>query len=192
MRKLVIPETFFKSIAEKGGLYSRLWFYWLGKYVDELFDNGFLAKMETEFPKYSEISEIYHYGIQTLRQDFEIVNAKPKKTTKDETAFAEEVIHYLNDKIGSKFSVKGNNIQLVVARKREGYKMEDFKKVIDIKAKDWKGTDWQKYLRPITLFSKTKFDNYLNTTNDKPTNDFSKFADSVSKAKQIISVYRNQ
>jgi hypothetical protein len=81
---------------------------------------------------------------------------------------------------------------LIVARKREGYKLEEFKHVIDSKCRDWKGTDWQKYLRPLTLFSKTKFENYLNTTNDKPSNDFSKFADSVTKAKQLISVYRNQ
>lgn len=192
MRQFVIPETFFKSIADKGGLYSRLWFFWLGKYVDEIFDNGFLAKMETEFPKYSEISEIYDFGIQLLRQDFEIIKTKPKKTTNEEKLFAEEVIHYLNDKSNSSFLKKGNNIQLIVARKREGYKLEEFKHVIDSKCRDWKGTDWQKYLRPLTLFSKTKFENYLNTTNDKPSNDFSKFADSVTKAKQLISVYRNQ
>ena len=192
MRKIIIPEIFFKSIADKGGLYSRLWFYWLGKHINEIFDIGFLEKMEKEFPKYSEISEIYHYGIQILRQDFEIIEHKPKKTTKDEIAFAEEVIHHLNDKVGSSFTKKGNNIQLIIARAREGYKMEDFKKVIDNKANDWVGTDWQKYLRPLTLFSKTKFDNYLNTTNDKPSNDFSKFADSVSKAKQLISFHKHK
>ena len=192
MRHIVIPEIFLKSIAEKGGLYSRLWFFWLGKYVDEIFDNGFLAKMETEFPKYREISEIYHYGIQLLRQDFEIVEKKPKKISKEETLFAEEVIAYLNDNSGSSFTKKGNNVKLIVSLAREGYTMKDFKKVIDTKCKDWKGTDWQKYLRPITLFSKTKFENYLNATNDKPTNDFGKFADSVTKAKQLISVYRNQ
>jgi uncharacterized phage protein (TIGR02220 family) len=192
LRKLKIPEAFFKSIAEKGGLYSRLWMYWLGKYVDEIFNNGFIAKMEKEFPNYSEINEIYQYGIQTLRQDFEIIEEKPKKTTKEETANAEEIISYLNDKAGSSFTKKGSNIQLIVSRLREGYTIDDFKRVIDTKCKDWCGTDWQKYLRPITLFNKTKFENYLNTTNDKIANDFSKFADSVTKAKQLIAVYRNQ
>ena len=45
MRHFVIPETFFKSIAEKGKLYSRLWFYWLSEFVDELFEPEFLEKM---------------------------------------------------------------------------------------------------------------------------------------------------
>ena len=192
MRNIVIPEIFFKSIADKGGLYSRLWFFWLGKYVDEIFDNGFLVKMETQFPKYSEISEIYHFGIQLHRQDFEVIESKPKKISKEEVLFAEEVIAYLNDNSGSSFTKKGNNVKMIVSLQREGYTIKDFKKVIDTKCKDWKGTDWQKYLRPITLFSKTKFENYLNATNDKPTNDFDKFADSVKKAKQLISVYRNQ
>ena len=35
-------------------------------------------------------------------------------------------------------------------------------KVIDIKTIDWKGTDYEKYLRPETLFG-NKFESYLNT-----------------------------
>ena len=33
--------------------------------------------------------------------------------------------------------------------------------VIDTKAKEWMGTDMEKYLRPETLFG-SKFENYLN------------------------------
>ena len=46
MRYYVIPEIFFKSIAEKGKLYSRLWFYWLSEHVDEIFDDDFIEKQE--------------------------------------------------------------------------------------------------------------------------------------------------
>jgi hypothetical protein len=43
----------------------------------------------------------------------------------------------------------------------EKFTLEDFKTVIDKKAKSWMGTEWQKYLRPETLFG-TKFEGYLN------------------------------
>ena len=44
--------------------------------------------------------------------------------------------------------------------------VEDFKKVIDSKSKEWLNTDFEKYLRPATLFG-TKFENYLNEANKK-------------------------
>ena len=49
---------------------------------------------------------------------------------------------------------------------KEGYVIEDFKKVIDSKSKEWLNTDFEKYLRPATLFG-TKFENYLNEANKK-------------------------
>jgi hypothetical protein len=39
--------------------------------------------------------------------------------------------------------------------------VEDFKRVIDIKAAEWLGTENDQYLRPQTLFG-TKFEGYLN------------------------------
>jgi len=66
--------------------------------------------------------------------------------------------------------------------------------VIDKKVKDWKGSDWAKFLRPNTLFAKTKIENYLNSNNNdkQSANKFSKFADSVAKAKNIIGIYHNK
>ncbi len=34
--------------------------------------------------------------------------------------------------------------------------------MIDKKTTEWKGTEMEKYLRPETLFSPSKFENYLN------------------------------
>ena len=194
MRQYVIPEIFFKNIAEKGGLYSRIWFYWLSGFVDEIFDTDFLEKQEADlskFPKinFSEIREIYHFGVQLLQQDFEIIENKKnkKKASKKELEIAKEVLDYLNEKTGSTFSSKGNNVELIIGRLNEGYLIEDFIKVIDQKTADWKGTDWQKFLRPLTLFQKSKFENYLNSKNDKstPKTRFEKFADSFAKAQSI-------
>ena len=44
----------------------------------------------------------------------------------------------------------------------EGYTLEDFKRVIDIKAKQWKkDPEKRKWLRPTTLFG-DNFESYLN------------------------------
>lgn len=195
MRKYIIPEIFFKSIAEKGKLYSRIWFYWLSGFVDELFEPDFIEKQEKEF-KISEIKEIYHFGIHFLQQDFKIIDDKPKKsaTTQQQRDIAIQIIEYLNTKAETTFSVKlGSNIELICARLKEGYTISDFKSVIDKKVKDWKGTDWAKFLRPNTLFAKTKIENYLNSNNNdkQSASKFTKFADSVAKAKTIIGVHNN-
>ena len=48
------------------------------------------------------------------------------------------------------------------ARIAEGYTVDDFKKVIDIKAEEWLGTEMDKYLNPSTLFRPSNFEKYLN------------------------------
>lgn len=76
-----------------------------------------------------------------------------------------EIIDYLNSKTGKNYR---DNVQknrsLIKARWSEGYRLEDFKQVIDNMVKDWSGTKYAKYLRPETLFG-TKFDGYLNQGN---------------------------
>lgn len=76
-----------------------------------------------------------------------------------------EIIDYLNSKTGKKYR---DNVQknrsLIKARWSEGYRLEDFKQVIENMVKDWSGTKYAKYLRPETLFG-TKFDGYLNQGN---------------------------
>lgn len=72
------------------------------------------------------------------------------------------IIDYLNGKAGTSYRSSGKKTRgLINARINDGFKEEDFKKVIDIKVKDWLGTEWQKFLRPETLFG-PKFEGYLN------------------------------
>lgn len=72
------------------------------------------------------------------------------------------VIDHLNDVVGTKYKHTSKKTQsLIKARQNEGYNLEDFIKVIDIKSKEWLNTEYSKYLRPETLFG-TKFENYLN------------------------------
>lgn len=75
---------------------------------------------------------------------------------------AKKVLEYLNQKAGKNFKPVDSNISMINARLEEGYKYEDFVKVVDVKYSEWKYTDYEKYIRPNTLFCKSHFDNYLN------------------------------
>lgn len=73
-----------------------------------------------------------------------------------------EIIDYLNLKAKTNFKDSTKTTRtLIGARFRDGFKLEDFKKVIDIKVDEWKNTDMEKFLRPETLFG-NKFEGYLN------------------------------
>ncbi|NHA37400.1 alpha/beta hydrolase [Staphylococcus schleiferi] len=75
-----------------------------------------------------------------------------------------EVIDYLNKQTGKQYkSTTKKNQTVIRARTDEGFTLDDFKKAIDNKVSEWKGTDMEKYLRPETLFG-TKFEGYLNQT----------------------------
>ena len=68
--------------------------------------------------------------------------------------------------------------QLINARLNEGFTLEDFKTVIDKKCVEWSGTEFEKFLRPNTLFG-TKFESYLNQNIVKPKTKKSDAIDAV-------------
>ena len=73
------------------------------------------------------------------------------------------VIDYLNQKAGTRYEYNSSKtITLLNTLFRKGYSVDDMKKVIDIKCKEWLSQEtMRKYLRPRTLFS-NKFEDYLN------------------------------
>lgn len=73
-----------------------------------------------------------------------------------------EIVDYLNNKTNKKYKHStGKTRRFIEARWNESFRLDDFKKVIDIKTSEWLGTNQEKYLRPETLFG-TKFEGYLN------------------------------
>ena len=78
-----------------------------------------------------------------------------------------DIVEYLNQKTGQHFrsSTKATQ-QHINARLAEGFTIEDCKRVVDNMWIAWKGTEWEQYMRPSTLFG-SKFENYLNR---KPQN----------------------
>jgi uncharacterized phage protein (TIGR02220 family) len=94
-------------------------------------------------------------GIQTIMKNNENNNIY-------NVELRSKIISYLNQKCGTNYKASTVNTKKHInARLNDGYKYEDFVKVIDNKYKDWKGTEWEQYLRPDTLFG-TKFESYLN------------------------------
>ena len=80
-------------------------------------------------------------------------------------AKSEEIIKHLNKTLnkpkGKEFSNKTKTtLSLIHSRLKEGRTVEDFKYVITNQHACWQGTEYQKYLRPQTLFG-NKFEGYL-------------------------------
>lgn len=73
------------------------------------------------------------------------------------------VVSYLNEKAERNYKENTPKTKdFIKARINEGFTLDDFKKVIDIKVAKWKADPkMQDFLRPETLFG-TKFESYLN------------------------------
>ncbi|PGC40830.1 replication protein [Bacillus pseudomycoides] len=86
-----------------------------------------------------------------------------QRVTTETTAkeYIVEIVNYLNDVCGSSYRSTSKKTQtLIKTRLVEGFTVDNFKAVIDIKAREWLRTEQAKYLRPETLFG-TKFESYL-------------------------------
>ena len=104
-------------------------------------------------PKYNNLKDQHNRSFKDNSQ------AEPD----DITQIRKDVVDYLNRKLGTQYKPNASKNKTVInARLNEGYKLDDFKRVIDNKYNDWANdAKMAKYLRPETLFG-SKFDGYLN------------------------------
>lgn len=79
----------------------------------------------------------------------------------------EEIIAYLNEKAEREYRhTTPSTRRLIRTRFKEGFTLEDFKYVIDVKTQEWLNDNkYNKYLQPSTLFS-NKFEGYRNQQKD--------------------------
>ena len=92
---------------------------------------------------------------------------KPEKKEKKEKPSRpefKEIIDYFNEKAGTKYKHTSKSTQTAInARLNDGFSVNDFKAVIDIKVKKWlNDPKMRDYLRPETLFAASHFESYLN------------------------------
>lgn len=140
---------------------------------------------------------IVNYGIyqepqttEELQKDYEKTTKEPQKNTnknekndkneKNEDIIVEQtaseyqykdVVDYLNLVSGKLYKDKSKDTRKhIKARFDDGFSLDDFKRVIDVKCTEWTGTDMAKFIRPSTLFG-TKFESYLNQSPTKREDD---------------------
>lgn len=80
-----------------------------------------------------------------------------------------EVIQYLNERADKHYrSDNKQTIKALNARIKEGFKLDDFKAVIDYKVEQWGSDDKMRdYIRPQTLFAVSHFEDYLSQAKGK-------------------------
>lgn len=134
----------------------------------ETFSNSCPTEIEIEKENRvnSESNNLYLDNILSGNPDFAFPTWLEETAIKDlEKTKHKELwipIAYLNQVANKRHKFVDKTKRLLLARFKEGYTLEDFKQVIDIKTAEWKDSpEFSKYLRPETLFG-TKFDGYLN------------------------------
>lgn len=126
--------------------------------------------------KKSNIKEIVRQNINLIKLheikfNFRLMLGKRKEergNSNDEIDIPNMVISYLNEKALKRFKITDANLEGIKVRIKEGYHLDDFKQAIDNQVNEWlHDTKMNKYLRPSTLFQKSKFDGYVNNTKSK-------------------------
>ena len=72
-----------------------------------------------------------------------------------------DIINYLNEKAGTHYLPDTKETRRCIDARLKDFTEDDFYTVIDKKVQEWKGTEFENFLRPQTLFG-TKFESYLN------------------------------
>lgn len=77
-------------------------------------------------------------------------------------------LYWLNENAGVKYREVDSNLKLISARLSEPeVTLSGVQQMIERQVALWRGTDMEKYIRPETLFNKTKFDSYYANRNSK-------------------------
>lgn len=102
-------------------------------------------------------------GMVGLQDEKKRKEVKRKEKKRNASGVVEEAIFYLNQKTGSNFNPQNYLTQsLIFERSEEGFEIEDFKAVIDLKVDQWlNDKKMGGNLRPTTLFAADKFEGYL-------------------------------
>ena len=131
---------------------------------------------------FQEVQKVHLGSAKNAFQEVQKVHTIKTENTKtennnNELLICKEVISYLNLKAKKNFKVDtASHQKFIKTRLKEGYVLEDFKKVVDIMVAKWKGTEYEQYLQPQTLFG-NKMDNYLNQPMPRKVHSFQSAVD---------------
>lgn len=72
-----------------------------------------------------------------------------------------EILSFLNEKAGRAYEPSAANLEFIFARLKEGHSVDDIRSVVAKKCREWLADEkMAQYLRPATLFNRTKFAQY--------------------------------
>lgn len=131
---------------------------------------------------FQEVQKVHLGSVENTLSEVQKVHTIKTENTKTENnnnklLICKEVISYLNLKAKKNFKVDtASHQKFIKARLKEGYVLEDFKKVVDIMVAKWQGTEYEQYLQPQTLFG-NKMDNYLNQPMPRKVHSFQSAVD---------------
>lgn len=131
---------------------------------------------------FQEVQKVHLGSVENTLSEVQKVHTIKTENTKTENnnnklLICKEVISYLNLKSKKNFKVDtASHQKFIKARLKEGYVLEDFKKVVDIMVAKWQGTEYEQYLQPQTLFG-NKMDNYLNQPMPRKVHSFQSAVD---------------
>ena len=99
---------------------------------------------------------------QSSDKSSDVVVSEEEKEKDSDKEIYKTIISFLNLKAGTNYRPTTPKTKAAInARLSEGFTVDDFKTVIDKKCIEWLETEFEKYLRPETLFG-CKFEGYLN------------------------------
>ena len=144
------------------------------KALKELVEKGYLLKEEKEingvkFNKYKanlQVVKKFNWGSkETLLGGSKETLPNNKDINNNINNNIIYIVDYLNQKTGSKYRADTPKTKTLIkgllTNGKTPFTVEDCVTVIDKKYDEWNGTEWEKYLRPETLFG-AKFESYLN------------------------------
>lgn len=104
-----------------------------------------------------------------------------------------EIVGYLNQQANTNFRASGADTKKhIKARWNDGFRLNDFKKVIDVKTKQWLNDPKMKgYLRPGTLFG-PKFEGYLNECQETGPQGNWREAEALRTQRELAEIYGEQ
>lgn len=170
-------EVYYQPLKARHNLSRPTFYRWLKKGIDTLglSENGIVLILKEdkivfenkaiEIPQLTQIVQVVKkIEPEIVHEAIPEPQIKRPKVVFDNNETIEEIIAYLNHKVNKKYNPKSKHVsKYVLARLKDGYSVDDFKRVIDVKCSKWKNTSMHDYLRPETLFS-GKFETYLNET----------------------------
>ena len=125
--------------------------------------NGYQVDIKMISTRHQDVTSETEKEIKKEGEGDYISGSPPEVTevSRDYKKEAGEVLEFLNKKTARRYDFISTNLDFIAGRLKEGASVQDCKSIIAMKCRKWLTDEKMKdYLRPATLFNKTKFAQY--------------------------------